>query len=86
MISYENRANSPDGDSARYFVMRALKTGTLKKDSVCRICKEAKKLEAHHYKGYAIENRLVVAWLCKQCHGVATRIERICQSKDFQKN
>ena len=47
---------------------RALGYGYLTKPDSCQRCRLPKRLEAHHYMGYARENWLVVEWLCRPCH------------------
>lgn len=49
-------------------VQGAIKNGKLIKPLWCEKCGLLKSLEGHHYKGYSKEFRLVVRWLCVNCH------------------
>ena len=53
---------------AYWKVKDALQAGKLQKPILCGICNQAKKLQAHHHKGYAKEFWLDVVWLCIKCH------------------
>lgn len=55
---------------ARCAVYRALRNGTLIKAERCELCGSDGPLEGHHFKGYEIENRLEVMWVCTTCHGI----------------
>lgn len=59
----------PERIKARIAVKMSLKTGAIKKQP-CAIC-GAEKAVAHHYKGYAKENWLIISWLCKEHHRLA---------------
>lgn len=52
--------------TAREDVGRALASGKLRKEN-CKEC-GSKDVQAHHHKGYAKKNRLVVTWLCPEHH------------------
>lgn len=62
------RANNYEKNAARWAVKGALRTGKLIKPPQCENCNLDKKLEAHHFMGYAPEFRLTVVWLCHNCH------------------
>lgn len=47
---------------------RALKSGMIIRPNFCQECKKECKPEAHHHKGYSVEFRLDVQWLCRSCH------------------
>ena len=49
-------------------VSNAIKRGLLVKPTNCSQCNESKRIQAHHYLGYAKEHRLDIIWLCEMCH------------------
>lgn len=50
-------------------VYRAVKSGRLIRPAACPSCgSTSSKVEAHHHRGYAVEHRLDVVWLCRACH------------------
>ena len=53
-------------DHAYNAVKRAIKGGKLLKPVLCSWCGNVRKVEAHHWKGYA--KKLDVQWLCRGCH------------------
>jgi len=61
---------------ARGMVNRDIARGKLKKKP-CEVC-GALNVEAHHHKGYEIENALDIQWLCPPHHDEA---ERVLKSK-----
>lgn len=65
---YWNRATQEVKNKikARHFVHWKVKQGTIQK-TPCEVCGKSK-VEAHHYKGYARENWLVIKWLCSKHH------------------
>jgi len=46
----------------------AINSGKIKRPIKCESCGKRRKVEGHHYKGYAKKNWLIVCWLCKECH------------------
>lgn len=49
----------------------AIKKGELIRPTICAQCNKEGRIEAHHYKGYAWENRFDIQWLCPLCHRAA---------------
>jgi hypothetical protein len=72
----EYRNNHPNVIRAYDAVKYALRVGNLVRPKRCEQCGEIpfprldgrSRLQAHHYKGYARKNRLVIQWLCAYCH------------------
>lgn len=60
---------------AKRAIYNAVKSGKLIRPDNCSICHIVSKIEAHHYLGYAVENRLNVEWLCHRCHMAKHRIQ-----------
>jgi len=54
--------------AARSAVRNAVRRGEIKKPKKCFDCGEVKRLEQHHFLGYAEENHFDIVWLCKRCH------------------
>lgn len=54
--------------SVNQAVHKAVKSGRLVRPGACSKCGKTCKPEAHHFKGYAKQNWLVVDWLCRKCH------------------
>lgn len=53
---------------ARANVRNHISAGKIIKPTICSMCNEVNKLDAHHHKGYSKEHRLDVIWLCRTCH------------------
>ena len=53
-------------------VQYAIQKGTLIRPDTCEKCGKTNP-EGHHSNGYEKEHWLDVEWLCKDCHGEATR-------------
>jgi ribosomal protein S27AE len=53
---------------ARGAVSYAIETGKLTKPTECSMCGSSKNIQAHHHKGYDVQHRLDVVWLCGKCH------------------
>jgi len=64
--NYDNYHKNPEHRRARAMVMRYLIKGKLVR-GICEVCGDPK-THAHHYKGYAKENRLDIKWLCSKHH------------------
>lgn len=64
----EYNARNPDHPKAVQAVKYALRSGKLMRPDRCESCRQPCKPQAHHYKGYAVEHRLTVRWLCHGCH------------------
>jgi hypothetical protein len=60
---------------ARNAVREAVRRGRLIRPDGCSLCQCAGPVEAHHHKGYALEVRLDITWLCKRCHRKADGME-----------
>ncbi len=79
LVKADNRrryAENPERYAAKVTVARAVKAGILIKPKSCtrKGCPDpSRRVEAHHYAGYAPENRLKVHWHCRSCH----RLEEI---------
>lgn len=55
--------------AARNAIRKAVYRGKLQPPTICSQCGAGGiPIEAHHYKGYAWENRFEVLWVCKACH------------------
>lgn len=67
LLNFENVLKNRARSAVRYAVIK----GYIIKPLYCEQC-NAKNviIEGHHYKGYAIENRLLVMWLCQKCHKI----------------
>lgn len=46
----------------------AIRKGELIRPTTCEQCSTKARIEAHHHKGYAWENRFDIRWLCALCH------------------
>lgn len=68
----DQRRRHPDRTRARVALAYAVRSGRLVRGS-CAECGEAR-TEAHHHAGYARENWLVVAWLCRTHHKLVHRV------------
>ena len=55
---------------ARRIVTRAIRNGELIRSTACTLCKEEKKVSAHHID---YGKPLAIVWLCDACHGMAHR-------------
>ncbi len=55
--------------NAHYAVTVAIWKGKVKRPDHCSMCGKKCKPQAHHHKGYALEHRFDVIWLCSVCHG-----------------
>lgn len=68
----QERANVIDKERrhhlARAAVARAIQLGVLERALACETCHRVSYTHAHHYVGYAVEDRLKVQWLCSRCH------------------
>ena len=65
----EWRDNNPGAREAHVAVYNAILNKKLVVPDSCEICGSSKaKLQAHHHKGYSVEHRLDVQWLCRSCH------------------
>ena len=62
--------------AAQQLVNHAVKVGLLTKPDHCLTCgtKTFRRLEAHHYLGYAGRRALLVVWLCPPCHALQHRM------------
>ena len=60
------RKNNKDAIKARVAVQKAINHKILRK-LPCQVCNELK-VHAHHHKGYAHENWLIITWLCNEHH------------------
>jgi hypothetical protein len=61
---------NPEKRSAHQAVTAAIRKGKLVRPDSCSRCgKRGKRIEAHHFAGYAKENKLKIQWLCSSCHG-----------------
>ncbi len=54
--------------AAHMAVRRAVVSGRLIKPTSCPICSAARRIEAHHPRGYDKSHQLDVIWCCRQCH------------------
>lgn len=54
--------------SVNQAVHKAVKSGKLVRPEACSKCGKKCKPEAHHAKGYAKQNWLIVEWICRKCH------------------
>lgn len=59
---------NPEKRKAWGKVRWAVSTGRITKPDTCQSCGNKKRLEAHHWNGYAEEHCLDVQWLCRSCH------------------
>ena len=68
LVAYNrrHRAEHPDIYAARKAVQAAVRTGRLVKPDSCPC--GARRVEAHHHRGYREEHQLDVVWLCSACH------------------
>ena len=63
------RKTEPEKKRAHEAVRRAIRRGLLVRPDSCSQCgNNQMRIEAHHHKGYAKENRLEVIFLCTSCH------------------
>lgn len=53
---------------ARYAVSNALRDGKITRPNQCSDCHKNRKVQAHHFLGYAPAHWLDIKWLCKKCH------------------
>ena len=53
---------------ARRAVELAVIHGRMRRPKKCSVCRQPKRLEAHHHRGYAKKHWLAVIWLCVECH------------------
>lgn len=67
---------NPEKRRAHIMINVAVKSGKIKRPSICESCKETKKVEAHHHNGYSEEHILDVVWLCRKCHRRADMLMR----------
>lgn len=54
--------------AVRQRLRRAVCAGKVTKPLACELCGHKRKVQAHHYKGYAAEYALDVKWVCCGCH------------------
>lgn len=59
---------TPDQFAAWTAIRYATQSGKVTRPKACQSCGAEKRIEAHHYLGYAPEHRLDVQWLCGTCH------------------
>jgi len=65
----EIRAINPHKKQAREAVRLAIKKGKLVRPRKCQECGDSShRIEAHHHKGYELDHRLDVIFLCTPCH------------------
>ena len=65
----KRREANPEKKQAHEAVRRAIRKGVLVRPDSCSQCgNNQMRIEAHHHKGYAKENRLDVVFLCTSCH------------------
>ncbi len=65
----KQREANPEKKQAHEAVRRAIRKGVLVRPDSCSQCgNNQMRIEAHHHKGYAEENRLEVIFLCTSCH------------------
>lgn len=74
-LSNEYRKRNPEKVIAHNRVNTAIRSGTLKRPTLCEKCQLTGKTEAHHYLGYGSENWYKVQWLCRDCHVELDRTE-----------
>lgn len=67
-INKANRNKHPEKSAAHHAVYMAVRSGKAFKPDMCSACGAPGRIEAHHYMGYARENRLNVRWVCSPCH------------------
>ena len=66
------RKAEPEKKQANEAVRRAIRKGVLVRPESCTECGQSHmRIEAHHHKGYAKEDRLNVVFLCTSCHRAA---------------
>lgn len=66
------RKSEPEKKQANEAVRRAIRKGVLVRPESCTECGQSHmRIEAHHHKGYAKEDRLNVVFLCTSCHRAA---------------
>jgi hypothetical protein len=77
------RNSHRDRDRINKVLQKAVYRGKISKSSVCSSCGKTNcKIDGHHYRGYAWENRYNVIWLCAVCHKKAeTKKENECLVK-----
>jgi hypothetical protein len=49
---------------------QAIGSGRIIRPVNCEECGRSVRLQGHHYLGYAVEQALVVRWLCTGCHAL----------------
>lgn len=60
---------------SRKFLNHAIEDRKIIKPTICQNCETpAKRIEGHHYLGYARKNWLDVIWLCPPCHNAMDEI------------
>ena len=69
----------PEKLRARAAIAYHIKTGHITRPNLCSVCKQKKKLDAHHICGYGKGKELLVKWLCRQCHPETHRLS--CKEK-----
>ena len=66
------RANREKYDTDQFRAWTAIryatKSGKIVRPKRCEACGSTRRIEAHHYLGYAKEHWLEVRWLCGECH------------------
>jgi len=68
---YNKKKGNKEKMKARYILDNAVRSGKIKKPSVCSQCGSALRVEAHH-PNYAFP--LKVIWLCRRCHRALDRL------------
>lgn len=71
----EYRLKNREKFRAYEFVKNEIRRGRLLKPKVCSECGNSRrKIQAHHFEGYAREKWLTIEWLCFVCHAKKHRI------------
>ncbi len=65
------RLRNPERIKARAAIYSMVRRNLLDRPTECQRCHSERRLDAHHYLGYAVTHWLTVQWLCRPCHKAA---------------
>lgn len=69
------KENNPEEIKARQVLNNAVRDGKILRPESCIRCNSTRRIQGHHYLGYAPEHHFDVMWFCESCHKTIHRLE-----------